>query len=219
MRTSLPLAIVRTIIDLGASDTPNDIFTYAIEGGPNTEVLLHFAFDPTAQAYLRCTSPTEQALAAVHAAVIAGDLAALKLLVLRAEELRVTAWKHDEDILRLAILVGKVPIVQFLLAHDVAARYLSFEGFPFRDDTANVLEYFLDLGIPLPDDITSKPFGERRRWTSPLHHASHIGATAVLSCLTRRGMHLRRSRLGETRSMRSTSSTILIACRCCWMRA
>ena len=84
-----------------------------------------------------------------------------------------------------AIFTGQVHIVQLLLAHNVAPRYRSLVLFPYSDQTVPVLEYFLDLGVTLPDlldqEIQDHPdMMSYRPDLPPFAHAAARGLGEVL---------------------------------------
>lgn len=174
----------------------------------NADVLMHFVFDPAAEKFLcsRCRNASGDTVAcALKAALYAHKLDAVQLLVSKADERGHSKWKRDEELLLFAIFTGQVPIVQLLLTHNVAPRYKSLVLFPYLDKTVPVLEYFLDLGVTLPDllDQEIQDHPDNSSYCPnlpPFAHAAARGLVEVLRVLIRRGVHKKEAQVWAVRA-------------------
>ena len=191
----LPLDIVCTIAKLGADDV-DEVYEYALMAKPHrTDVLLHFAFEATPHDPAPQFNVTPDALySALRAVLSVGNLELVQLLVTAAKERGRTDWKQNRRLLMHAIYSLKLPIVQYLLDEGLEKQDFTLQDFPYRDATVDILEYFLDSGMPLPDLLDTEIELEDGRYddpheVSPLIYAAQYGNVAVLRALIRRGVH------------------------------
>lgn len=207
----MPLDIVCTIIKLGDCET--GVFSDAVSSleGVNMEVLMHLTFDPVAQEYFRGANAGDTVGAALRATLRAHNFDVVRVLLDNAERLGRSEWKSDEELLTVAIATGDVRIVHFLLAYGIATRYLSMPENAFEEHMVYLLEYLLDLGVPVPDVMAEPIGGFSIPNLSPIAYAASRGHARVLRALIRHGVHKRQSQVWISVSGKRTHALHLAA--------
>lgn len=186
----LPLDIVCSIVKLGPKDAEN-VYGYTVSAKPvRTDVLLHFAFVPPT----RNLPPPASLYCALRSVIAQGNLELVQLLVNAAKEHGRTDWKQNRQLLMHAIHSTKLSIVQYLLDEGLEKQDFSLLDFPFRDANVDILEFFLDSGMPLPNLLDTEIEVEDDQYedspdVSPLIYVAQNGSPAALRALLRRGVH------------------------------